>query len=264
MPILPFRLRLPHKSHFLHAGILPYTLVPTSSSIPSSPRCPICRITFTTTPHTLHLRRCGHAVCTLCLILWLDYFNTCPVCDKRVYRGGVESWSFVEELRGVFAEDQEDDGNGDGESSRGREEEEEEGLGDKLDFWRRGVVVSQYTNLWKGEVDCVICLEGLLSRQKKVVIRSCNHAFHHVCLSRWLEEQNTCPICRTILFRKEKERMKTMWEELDENAYFVPQLGDVRDSGWRGGVLERSVCERVRVMGEPNEAAFIGDTESRK
>jgi hypothetical protein len=47
--------------------------------------------------------------------------------------------------------------------------------------------------------------------------------------------------------------MKTMWEELEENAYFIPQLRGVRGSAWRGGILERLVCERMRVMGEPGE-----------
>jgi hypothetical protein len=173
------------------------------------------------------------------------------MCGKRVYRGGIGSWSFVEELRGVFAEDQDQDGDG---VSAGKEDEE--GLGDKLDFWRRGVIVGgEYTESWKGEANCVICLEGLLlSGLERVGVRSCYHAFHHACLSRWLEEQNTCPVCRGVLFRKEKkERVKTMWEELDENAYCVPQLGDVRVLTWRGGVLEKFVYERVRVMGEPEE-----------
>jgi hypothetical protein len=69
-----------------------------------------------------------------------------------------------------------------------------------------------------------------------------------------------------VFFRKGKKR--TMWEELDENAYFVPQLGDVRDLAWRGTLVERLVAGRVRVMGESNEvrrsigAEVIGDTDS--
>jgi hypothetical protein len=145
-----------------------------------------------------------------------------------VYRGDVGSWSFVEELRRVFAEDYEGDGDADG----GRAEEDG-GLDDQVEFWRKGVITSlQDTNTCTGEIDCTICLDPLLPpTQKPLLIKSCNHTFHHACLSRWLEEQNTCPICRALLFKKkEKERPKTMWEELDENAYFIPQLGDVRET----------------------------------
>jgi hypothetical protein len=246
MPVLPFR--LPTKSGFLRTGIQRYT---TSSPSSPSPCCPICLIAFTNTPHTLRLRRCGHAVCTLCLILWLDYFNTCPICDKRPYKGEVGSWSFVEELRGLFVEDEDI-------------EEVGEGSCDKIDFWRNRIEHIETVNQEKG--DCVICLEVLGTGPEGALIRSCTHTFHRVCSSRWLEDHNTCSICRGVLFRMKKERMKSMWEELDENAYFCSAVGDVRASSWRSGLLQKLVAERMRVMGEPGETygstEVIGATDS--
>ena len=41
--------------------------------------------------------------------------------------------------------------------------------------------------------DCVICTETLKNARKL----SCNHYFHLICLSKWIEKGNkSCPICR--------------------------------------------------------------------
>lgn len=48
---------------------------------------------------------------------------------------------------------------------------------------------------------CRICLldfntESIKKRTK------CQHEFCEVCLDKWLEKENTCPICRTIISDK--------------------------------------------------------------
>ena len=40
--------------------------------------------------------------------------------------------------------------------------------------------------------DCSICIEKV-DRGFKL---ECGHCFHSGCLNRWLEEKNSCPICR--------------------------------------------------------------------
>ena len=44
------------------------------------------------------------------------------------------------------------------------------------------------------EEECAICLGSLGSED--VVPLNCDHKFHHACLSRWLQTNNTCPVCR--------------------------------------------------------------------
>ncbi|MCO5587372.1 hypothetical protein L7F22_041321 [Adiantum nelumboides] len=47
----------------------------------------------------------------------------------------------------------------------------------------------------KEDVCCSICFEkGDFGKQKKIT--SCGHNFHEVCLHKWMENKQTCPICR--------------------------------------------------------------------
>ena len=45
------------------------------------------------------------------------------------------------------------------------------------------------------EEECVICM-GSINNEKFTT--SCNHVFHKDCLSRWCQQNNSCPSCRTI------------------------------------------------------------------
>ena len=49
----------------------------------------------------------------------------------------------------------------------------------------------------KSDLDCAICLENL--KDKTVVTLDCSdlHSFHASCINAWLNESNSCPICRT-------------------------------------------------------------------
>ena len=54
--------------------------------------------------------------------------------------------------------------------------------------------------------ECSICLDKL---DKNIFILKCNHKFHKECLSRWLNINPSCPLCRNIIktefnFRKFK------------------------------------------------------------
>ena len=52
-------------------------------------------------------------------------------------------------------------------------------------------------------MECPICLNPLSSRGlfKKKILNSpcCNQNIHEKCLKRWLQENNTCPLCRENL-----------------------------------------------------------------
>ncbi|KAL5397357.1 hypothetical protein PMIN02_002340 [Paraphaeosphaeria minitans] len=47
---------------------------------------------------------------------------------------------------------------------------------------------------------CPVCLDPLSPTPPAIRIRTCTHAYHEVCLSRWLDKHNTCPACRGVLF----------------------------------------------------------------
>lgn len=43
-------------------------------------------------------------------------------------------------------------------------------------------------------MDCTICLETIDQYQYAL---TCAHVFHKECITLWLKENNTCPLCRT-------------------------------------------------------------------
>lgn len=47
--------------------------------------------------------------------------------------------------------------------------------------------------------ECPICLQPFCRSEQTspvVALRSCGHAFHHICISKWALYAPTCPICR--------------------------------------------------------------------
>lgn len=47
---------------------------------------------------------------------------------------------------------------------------------------------------------CSICLEDFVEEEMTSVLAcSASHTFHPSCIDKWLESQNTCPVCRTFM-----------------------------------------------------------------
>jgi hypothetical protein len=44
--------------------------------------------------------------------------------------------------------------------------------------------------------DCPICMEPLKEFPVKTLECHPTHSFHEDCINQWLEDKNTCPICR--------------------------------------------------------------------
>jgi len=42
---------------------------------------------------------------------------------------------------------------------------------------------------------CLICLEYFKNREKTIFL-PCIHIFHSVCISKWVKNKNTCPVCK--------------------------------------------------------------------
>lgn len=51
------------------------------------------------------------------------------------------------------------------------------------------------TTILTEESECIICLNDMLIGSQ-VATLDCNHHFHTNCIGRWMDEQQTCPICR--------------------------------------------------------------------
>ena len=45
--------------------------------------------------------------------------------------------------------------------------------------------------------ECCICLEK--QKEKELTILRCKHTFHQKCMTKWLENNRTCPMCRTYI-----------------------------------------------------------------
>ena len=48
------------------------------------------------------------------------------------------------------------------------------------------------------EEECVICIGSINNEINESFTTRCNHVFHKDCLSRWCQQNNSCPSCRTI------------------------------------------------------------------
>ncbi|KAK3304173.1 uncharacterized protein B0T15DRAFT_418112 [Chaetomium strumarium] len=57
---------------------------------------------------------------------------------------------------------------------------------------------------------CVICVDDLLKGEKAAVL-PCDHFFHGECVTPWLKQHNTCPVCRRSIEveRDEGKNVKT-------------------------------------------------------
>ncbi|KAI0030499.1 hypothetical protein K488DRAFT_25043, partial [Vararia minispora EC-137] len=46
---------------------------------------------------------------------------------------------------------------------------------------------------------CGVCLSQFRDGENGAVGASCRHAFHEVCVERWMRRAETCPVCRDTL-----------------------------------------------------------------
>lgn len=77
------------------------------------------------------------------------------------------------------------------------------------------------------DVECAICKDRLVEGDKMQEM-PCKHTFHPPCLKPWLDEHNSCPICRHELptddhaYESRKEREKELEEERRGAANALP------------------------------------------
>jgi len=57
----------------------------------------------------------------------------------------------------------------------------------------------------EGKAECTICIDEM-HRDDDVTVLPCTHWFHGECVTLWLKEHNTCPICRRPIETREERR----------------------------------------------------------
>lgn len=62
--------------------------------------------------------------------------------------------------------------------------------------------------------ECTICLLTYTEETKKVT--ECHHTFHTECLDRWLQNNMSCPLCRTVLKKSSRLGFRLEMTPLDE------------------------------------------------
>ena len=60
------------------------------------------------------------------------------------------------------------------------------------------------------DLTCSICCEKMIQNDEFIELE-CDHSFHNSCLKKWLEIDNTCPICRKILDINPAEEFKIIY-----------------------------------------------------
>lgn len=50
----------------------------------------------------------------------------------------------------------------------------------------------------EGKAECTICMDDL-TKGEEVTVLPCSHWFHGECVTLWLKQHNTCPICRAAI-----------------------------------------------------------------
>jgi E3 ubiquitin-protein ligase AIP2 len=86
-------------------------------------------------------------------------------------------------------------------------------------------VTKEFLERVGADTECAVCREGMVVGDKLLEM-PCKHNFHPACLKPWLDEHNSCPICRHEMptddheYERQKERDREAEEERkgSENA----------------------------------------------
>jgi len=66
---------------------------------------------------------------------------------------------------------------------------------------------------------CGICLDEI--QPSSQITTQCSHIFHATCLSHWLLEKNTCPLCRHHMYELDSENEELEDEEDEDHEIFI-------------------------------------------
>lgn len=98
----------------------------------------------------------------------------------------------------------------------------------------------------KATDECPICFDAFDKREVNVA-EQCKHMFHKDCLTRWLSENTTCPVCRTSLMDREVQPLPAMPLRFS----FFPRFDD-------RVVVTRSEDTRARLGSQIAFSQYVG------
>ncbi|KFK35224.1 hypothetical protein AALP_AA5G256500 [Arabis alpina] len=73
--------------------------------------------------------------------------------------------------------------------------------------------------------DCAVCLSKFESDDQLRLLPLCCHAFHKDCIDVWLISNQTCPLCRSSLFRSDSDLIKAI-NTTGENSFRL-EIGSI-------------------------------------
>ena len=77
--------------------------------------------------------------------------------------------------------------------------------------------------------ECPICYDAL--SKATVHTLACGHNFHTTCVSQWLKDNTSCPMCRaTVWERSSEDCIQDMYDEWSLDPAFVYTIVDI--SNW--------------------------------
>ena len=104
--------------------------------------------------------------------------------------------------------------------------------------------------------ECTICLLNYNEETKKAT--ECHHIFHQECIDRWLQTNNSCPLCRTCL---QQHTRSTIDEEIYENGGYTYGIG-ARGSLMQlvaYGASDRMLTSAPRANQNPSPIFYSGE-----
>lgn len=78
--------------------------------------------------------------------------------------------------------------------------------------------------------DCSICIEEIKHSEVFLILPVCGHRFHYTCVNPWLEENKTCPMCRTCV--REVSLTHARGDDLKEALNYHRDLLQSRESNF--------------------------------
>ncbi|CAE7245712.1 PHRF1 [Symbiodinium natans] len=99
----------------------------------------------------------------------------------------------------------------------------------------------------KGERVCGACLLPIESDAQVGAIDNCTHLFHHGCVEKWSQTENTCPQCKTRFF------WLAAYDELGKRTALTRIQSKDQEEQEDDAFDEVSVCERCHQVGDESQ-----------
>ncbi|MFT6765504.1 MAG: hypothetical protein ACJAZS_000382 [Alteromonas naphthalenivorans] len=101
--------------------------------------------------------------------------------------------------------------------------------------------------------NCPICLAGMIPPQA-IATTPCEHSFHHECLRPWIQQKNSCPLCRANFNHAGVTTEGYMRQQGENMLQYVARVGRNIQQRVRQRLRER----RRRRDTEPAEPSYLG------